>query len=51
MTPIEPADRYQQLLSDILDTYQQGQSRAHSAVNAAMVETYWQVGRHIVKFE
>ena len=51
MTLPQPPDPYEQLIADILDTYQQGQERAYTAINAAMVETYWQVGRHIVEFE
>lgn len=44
-------DGYRQLLATISDTYTQGQTRAAQAVNAQLVETYWQVGRHIVDFE
>jgi predicted nuclease of restriction endonuclease-like (RecB) superfamily len=42
---------YQQLLAKISDTYTQGQVRAAQAVNAQLVETYWQVGQHMVDFE
>lgn len=51
MTLPQPPDPYEQLIADILDIYQQGQGRAYAAINAAMGETYWQVGRHIVEFE
>lgn len=44
-------DGYRLLLATISDTYTQGQTRAAQAVNAQLVETYWQVGRHIVDFE
>ncbi len=44
-------DGYQHLLAQISDTYTQGQVRAVQAVNAQLIETYWQVGRHIVEFE
>ncbi len=44
-------DGYQQLLATISDTYTQGQTRAAQAVNVHLVETYWQMGRHIVDFE
>jgi hypothetical protein len=42
---------YQSLLGQITDTYAQGRQRALAAVNQALVETYWQIGRHIVEFE
>ncbi len=42
---------YQHLLETISSTYTQGQSRALQAVNNALTETYWQLGRHIVEFE
>ena len=42
---------YRQLLQQISDTYTQGRVRAVQAVNAHLVETYWEVGRHIVEFE
>ena len=42
---------YQGLLERISQTYDAGRSRALSAVNRELIETYWQVGRHIVEFE
>ncbi|WP_295607721.1 DUF1016 N-terminal domain-containing protein [uncultured Lamprocystis sp.] len=42
------ADGYRDLLDQISQTYTQGRVRAMQAVNAQLVETYWQVGRHIV---
>ena len=44
-------DGYPQLLEQISGTYTQGRVRAVQAVNAHLIETYWQVGRHIVEFE
>lgn len=44
-------DGYRQLLERISDTYTQGRVRAVQAVNTQLVESYWQVGRHIVEFE
>lgn len=35
----------------VTDTYAQGRGRAAQAVNIELLETYWQVGRHIVEFE
>lgn len=43
--------KYESLLSDISDTYNQGRQRAIQAVNTNMVETYWNIGRYIVEFE
>lgn len=42
---------YQNLLEQISATYTQGRSGAMQAVNVQLIETYWQVGRHIVEFE
>ncbi|MDP1698203.1 MAG: PDDEXK nuclease domain-containing protein [Xanthomonadaceae bacterium] len=42
---------YRQLLQQISDTYTQGRVQAVQAVNTRLIETYWQVGRHIVEFE
>ena len=42
---------YRHLLQQISDTYTKGRVRAVQAVNAQLIETYWQVGRHIVEFE
>lgn len=42
---------YQHLLAEISSTYTQGRIGAMQAVNNQLIETYWQVGRHIVEFE
>jgi hypothetical protein len=42
---------YHELLERISDTCSQGQIRALQAVNTQLLETYWQVGRHIVEYE
>lgn len=42
---------YRALLEQISGTYNQGRVRAMQAVNDQLIETYWQVGRHIVEFE
>ena len=42
---------YQHLLVKISDTYQSGQVKATQAVNIQLLETYWQIGQHIVEFE
>ena len=45
--PIE----YQTLLNQISNTFLQGQNRVAHAVNSIILETYWQIGQHIVEFE
>ncbi len=45
------APEYQTLLTQISDTYSAGRSRAMQAVNVELIETYWQIGQHIVEFE
>lgn len=44
-------DGYRQLLEQISDTYTRGRVRAVQAVNTQLIDTYWQLGRHIVEFE
>ena len=42
---------YSSLLSQITETYKQGQHNATIAINTALVETYWHIGKYIVDFE
>ena len=42
---------YQGLVSQISETYLQGQKQAVIAVNTHLVDTYWKAGRYIVEFE
>ena len=42
---------YQDLLERISSTYAQGRTAAMQAVNVQLLQTYWQVGQHIVEFE
>lgn len=42
---------YQSLIDTIANTYGKGRLRAVQAVNAQLLETYWQIGQHIVEFE
>ncbi|MEN2436725.1 PDDEXK nuclease domain-containing protein [Weeksellaceae bacterium A-14] len=42
---------YSSLVSQIAEIYKQGQHNATVAVNTALVETYWQIGKYIVEFE
>ena len=48
---LTPTDGYRQLLEQISGAYTQGRVRAVQAVNAQLIEAYWQVGRHIVDYE
>jgi predicted nuclease of restriction endonuclease-like (RecB) superfamily len=42
---------YQQLVSQISDTFVIGQKRAVLAVNSYLTETYWKIGEYIVEYE
>lgn len=42
---------YESLFNSISVTYTNGKIRAYKSVNSVMVETYWQIGEHIVEFE
>lgn len=44
-------DDYSHLLTQIGEIYKQGQYNATLAVNTALVETYWQIGKYVVEFE
>ncbi len=44
-------DDYDELLNRIGSTVTQGVARALQAVNVHLMETYWNVGQHIVEFE
>ena len=46
-----PHPYYQHLLIKISDAYVSGQVKATQAVNTQLLETYWQIGQHIVEFE
>ena len=46
-----PQPEYRHLLVKITDTYVSGQVKATQAVNTQLLETYWQIGQHIVEFE
>ncbi len=49
--PISSPDTYHTLLSDIGDTLESGRARAYQSVNTLLVQTYWNIGRHIVIYE
>ena len=42
---------YQTLIQQIGQLLKTGRAKAANAVNQTLVETYWQIGRHIVEFE
>jgi len=42
---------YRQLISQISETFVQGQQKAVLVVNACLVETYWKIGQYIVEYE
>jgi len=42
---------YDRLLADVGKTLEQGRIKAVAAVNSAMVQTYWEIGRQIVEYE
>lgn len=45
------SNRYDGLVSQISETYIQGKQNAVTAVNSELIDTYWKVGEHIIKFE
>ena len=49
INPHQPS--YQNLVVKIAATYAQGQVKAAHAINVQLLETYWQIGQHIVEFE
>ncbi len=51
MTNDLPATHYQQLKAQIGDLLREGRVQAGRAVNTILLQTYWQIGRHIVEFE
>jgi predicted nuclease of restriction endonuclease-like (RecB) superfamily len=48
MSNIKP---YNDLINQIGDLLAKGREQAGRAVNTILVQTYWQIGRHIVEFE
>lgn len=51
MTKLTHGSNYQDLLEHISRTYTAGRAAALQAVDTQLVQTYWQVGQHIVEFE
>ena len=44
-------NRNKNFLADAVAIVEEGRRVAYATVNQAMIETYWQLGRHIVEFE
>lgn len=42
---------YNNLINKISEVYNQGRNKSVIAVNTYLVETYWNIGKHIVEFE
>ena len=47
----ENTSEYDRLLLNVGTTLEQGRQQAVYAVNSAMVQTYWEIGRQIVEYE
>ena len=45
------ANSYEELIRNIGSLLETGKKQAVSAVNRAMVRTYWEIGKHIVEYE
>jgi predicted nuclease of restriction endonuclease-like (RecB) superfamily len=45
------SNNYQNLVSQISETYSMGHQKAVLAVNSNMVDTYWKIGQYIIEFE
>lgn len=44
-------NNYQGLVSQISETYLKGHQKLAVAINSVMLQTYWEIGQHIVQFE
>lgn len=42
---------YENLINQISTVFERGRQKAIQAVNVYLLETYWEIGRHIVEFE
>ncbi len=48
---IKSNTNYQVLITQISETYKQGQRNATITVNSHLVDTYWKIGQYIIEFE
>ena len=46
-----PSAKEKRFFADVSQILSEGRSKAHFAVNVAMVETYWNIGKRIVEQE
>jgi len=44
-------NHYQQLITSITASLEQGRHQAVQQVNSVLVQTYWHIGKHIIEFE
>src|SRR5690554_6033850 len=51
MSDLISNNEYQSLKKEIGELLARGREQAARAVNTILVETYWNIGRHIVEFE
>ena len=51
MISTRPNDDYQQLIQQVGVSLEAGREEIVSAVNNAMVRSYWEIGQHIVEYE
>lgn len=51
MTELRGQTEYKELVGYISSTYNQGRQKAVQAINASLLEAYWQIGQYIVEFE
>lgn len=51
MTELEKNDSYLNLINTIDNIFQIGQKKAVKAIQNELIDTYWQIGKHIVEFE
>jgi len=51
MTAVDGTGNDQNLVGRISESYVEGQKRAAQAVNTSLLQTYWEIGQHIVEYE
>ncbi len=51
MKELDTTGSYKELVGNISESYLAGQKRAVQAVNTSLLQTYWEIGQHIVEFE
>ncbi len=51
MTKLYSQKDYKYLIQDIGSIFEEGKKKAYKSVNHILVQTYWEIGKRIVKFE